>query len=55
VGKCKTVEEIVSRGMQLIADYDLSALLVTRSENGMTLLQPGKAPAAFTNASAGSV
>lgn len=44
VGKCKTVEEIVSRGMQLIADYDLSALLVTRSENGMTLLQPGKAP-----------
>jgi D-beta-D-heptose 7-phosphate kinase / D-beta-D-heptose 1-phosphate adenosyltransferase len=30
--------------MQLIADYDLSALLVTRSENGMTLLQPGKAP-----------
>jgi len=44
VGKCKTVEEIVSRGMQLIADYELSALLVTRSENGMTLLQPGKAP-----------
>jgi len=44
VGKCKSVEEIVSRGMQLIADYELSALLVTRSENGMTLLQPGKAP-----------
>ena len=43
-GKCKTEEDIVSRGMQLIADYELSALLVTRSENGMTLLQPGKAP-----------
>ncbi|WP_312464404.1 PfkB family carbohydrate kinase, partial [Pantoea endophytica] len=25
VGKCKSVEEIVSRGMQLIADYELSA------------------------------
>ncbi|MBW1215127.1 D-beta-D-heptose 7-phosphate kinase/D-beta-D-heptose 1-phosphate adenosyltransferase [Pantoea allii] len=44
VGKCKTENEIVERGMQLIADCDLSALLVTRSENGMTLLQPGKAP-----------
>ncbi len=44
VGKCKNEEEIVSRGMQLVADYELSALLVTRSENGMTLLQPGKAP-----------
>ncbi|MGK3143454.1 bifunctional D-glycero-beta-D-manno-heptose-7-phosphate kinase/D-glycero-beta-D-manno-heptose 1-phosphate adenylyltransferase HldE [Pantoea sp. C2G6] len=44
VGKCSNEEEIVARGMQLIADFDLSALLVTRSENGMTLLQPGKAP-----------
>ncbi len=44
VGKCKTEEEIVTRGMALIADYDLSALLVTRSENGMTLLQPGREP-----------
>ena len=43
-GKCKTEADIASRGMQLIADYALSALLVTRSENGMTLLQPGKAP-----------
>lgn len=44
VGKCQNEEEIVSRGMQLVADYELDALLVTRSENGMTLLQPGKAP-----------
>lgn len=44
VGKCKTEDEIVTRGMALIADYDLSALLVTRSENGMTLLQPGREP-----------
>ncbi|MDU3068909.1 MAG: bifunctional D-glycero-beta-D-manno-heptose-7-phosphate kinase/D-glycero-beta-D-manno-heptose 1-phosphate adenylyltransferase HldE [Escherichia coli] len=38
VGKCKTEEEIVERGMKLIADYELSALLVTRSEQGMSLL-----------------
>jgi D-beta-D-heptose 7-phosphate kinase/D-beta-D-heptose 1-phosphate adenosyltransferase len=40
-GKCKDEEEIVERGMKIIADFDLSALLVTRSEQGMTLLQPG--------------
>ncbi|ATV45489.1 bifunctional D-glycero-beta-D-manno-heptose-7-phosphate kinase/D-glycero-beta-D-manno-heptose 1-phosphate adenylyltransferase HldE [Pectobacterium sp. CHL-2024] len=43
-GRCKTEDELVERGMQLVADYDLSALLITRSEQGMTLLQPGKAP-----------
>ena len=44
VGRCKDEAQLVERGMQLIADFDLSALLVTRSEQGMTLLQPGKAP-----------
>ncbi len=44
VGKCKTEGEIVERGMKLIAAYELSARLVTRSEQGMSLLQPGKAP-----------
>ncbi|MTD38486.1 bifunctional D-glycero-beta-D-manno-heptose-7-phosphate kinase/D-glycero-beta-D-manno-heptose 1-phosphate adenylyltransferase HldE [Erwinia sp. CPCC 100877] len=44
VGKCRSVDEIVERGMKLISDFELSALLVTRSEQGMTLLQPGKAP-----------
>ncbi|MGB9098672.1 bifunctional D-glycero-beta-D-manno-heptose-7-phosphate kinase/D-glycero-beta-D-manno-heptose 1-phosphate adenylyltransferase HldE [Erwinia sp.] len=44
VGKCKDEAEIVERGMELMAKFDLSALLVTRSENGMTLLQPGKKP-----------
>ncbi|GKW25203.1 bifunctional D-glycero-beta-D-manno-heptose-7-phosphate kinase/D-glycero-beta-D-manno-heptose 1-phosphate adenylyltransferase HldE [Pectobacterium polonicum] len=43
-GRSKTEEELVERGMQVVADYDLSALLITRSEQGMTLLQPGKAP-----------
>ncbi|WP_428944235.1 bifunctional D-glycero-beta-D-manno-heptose-7-phosphate kinase/D-glycero-beta-D-manno-heptose 1-phosphate adenylyltransferase HldE [Pantoea sp. FN060301] len=43
-GKCQDEAEIVSRGMALMQQFELSALLVTRSENGMTLLQPGKAP-----------
>ncbi|MEC5344469.1 bifunctional D-glycero-beta-D-manno-heptose-7-phosphate kinase/D-glycero-beta-D-manno-heptose 1-phosphate adenylyltransferase HldE [Brenneria populi] len=43
-GRCKNEEELVARGMQLVADYQLSALLITRSEQGMTLLQPGKTP-----------
>ncbi|WJY15853.1 bifunctional D-glycero-beta-D-manno-heptose-7-phosphate kinase/D-glycero-beta-D-manno-heptose 1-phosphate adenylyltransferase HldE [Pectobacteriaceae bacterium CE90] len=43
-GRCKDEDDLVVRGMKLMADYHLSALLVTRSEQGMTLLQPGKAP-----------
>ncbi|MDP8162434.1 bifunctional D-glycero-beta-D-manno-heptose-7-phosphate kinase/D-glycero-beta-D-manno-heptose 1-phosphate adenylyltransferase HldE [Pasteurella skyensis] len=42
MGKCKTDEELVEKGLQLIANYDLSALLVTRSEKGMTLLRPNQ-------------
>lgn len=41
-GPCKNEEELVSHGMAIIADYELSALLITRSEQGMSLLQPGK-------------
>ncbi|WP_369789687.1 bifunctional D-glycero-beta-D-manno-heptose-7-phosphate kinase/D-glycero-beta-D-manno-heptose 1-phosphate adenylyltransferase HldE [Rouxiella sp. WC2420] len=44
VGPCKTEDQLVEKGMALIAGFELSALLVTRSEQGMTLLQPGKAP-----------
>ncbi|AXW85848.1 bifunctional heptose 7-phosphate kinase/heptose 1-phosphate adenyltransferase [Lonsdalea britannica] len=43
-GRCRDEDDLVARGMQLMADLDLSALLVTRSEQGMTLLQPGKTP-----------
>ncbi|TKI04906.1 bifunctional D-glycero-beta-D-manno-heptose-7-phosphate kinase/D-glycero-beta-D-manno-heptose 1-phosphate adenylyltransferase HldE [Martelella alba] len=43
-GHCRDENEMVRRGMALIADYALSALLITRSEQGMTLLQPGKDP-----------
>ncbi|HIF6578543.1 TPA: D-glycero-beta-D-manno-heptose-7-phosphate kinase, partial [Serratia marcescens] len=44
VGHCKDEAELVARGMKLVADFELSALLVTRSEHGMTLLQPGVEP-----------
>lgn len=44
VGHCKNDAEIVAKGLKLIADFDLSALLVTRSEKGMTLLRPNQDP-----------
>ncbi|WP_373820380.1 bifunctional D-glycero-beta-D-manno-heptose-7-phosphate kinase/D-glycero-beta-D-manno-heptose 1-phosphate adenylyltransferase HldE [Glaesserella sp.] len=42
VGVCKDDEDITAKGLKMIADYDLSALLVTRSEKGMTLLRPNQ-------------
>ncbi len=42
VGECKTEEDIVEKGLKLIKDYDFSALLITRSEKGMTLLRPNQ-------------
>lgn len=39
VGRCRDEEEIVAKGQQLMTELDLSALLVTRSEHGMTLLR----------------
>lgn len=44
VGPCKNDEELVSKGMDLLMDLQLDALLVTRGEKGMSLLQPGHAP-----------
>ncbi|AEW44722.1 biproductal, ADP-L-glycero-D-manno-heptose synthase, N-terminal putative kinase and C-terminal putative sugar nucleotide transferase [Serratia symbiotica str. 'Cinara cedri'] len=44
VGHCKNENNLVERGMKLITDFSLSALLITRSEYGMTLLQPGVVP-----------
>ncbi|WP_412498992.1 bifunctional D-glycero-beta-D-manno-heptose-7-phosphate kinase/D-glycero-beta-D-manno-heptose 1-phosphate adenylyltransferase HldE [Vibrio furnissii] len=44
VGKVKTNEELVAKGEALIEQFDLEALLVTRSENGMTLLRRGMDP-----------
>ncbi|SDS66421.1 D-alpha,beta-D-heptose 7-phosphate 1-kinase /D-beta-D-heptose 1-phosphate adenylyltransferase [Halopseudomonas litoralis] len=42
VGVCSTEQELVDRGMALIEELDLEALLVTRSEQGMTLLRRGE-------------
>ncbi|WP_300004473.1 bifunctional D-glycero-beta-D-manno-heptose-7-phosphate kinase/D-glycero-beta-D-manno-heptose 1-phosphate adenylyltransferase HldE [uncultured Cedecea sp.] len=44
VGKCHSEEQLVTRGMALIAEFSLSALLITRSEQGMTLLRPDVEP-----------
>jgi len=44
VGHCDSDEQLVERGLALIKRFDLQAILVTRSENGMTLIRKGKAP-----------
>ncbi len=40
VGKCQSEQDMFSKAKQLIADLDLDALLLTRSEKGMTLFYP---------------
>ncbi|MFT6987353.1 MAG: D-beta-D-heptose 7-phosphate kinase/D-beta-D-heptose 1-phosphate adenosyltransferase [Psychromonas sp.] len=42
VGHCKNEQELVERGLALIKKFDFQALLVTRSENGMTLIRAGQ-------------
>lgn len=42
VGKCYNNKQLIYNGMKLINDFEWSALLITQSENGMTLLQPEK-------------
>lgn len=42
VGPCKTEEELVRRGKDLAKELALDALLVTRSEQGMTLIRVDK-------------
>lgn len=39
VGKCADQQQLVERGMNLLSELQLSALLVTRGEHGMSLLQ----------------
>lgn len=41
VGDCPTEAVLVNKGQKLLRDLDLKALLVTRGEQGMTLLQGG--------------
>lgn len=40
VGRCRTEQEIAAKGAVLMQQFDLQGLLVTRGENGMTLLRP---------------
>lgn len=42
VGACKSENELVEKGQTLLETLNLEALLVTRSENGMTLLRKDK-------------
>jgi len=42
VGKCKGEDDIIAKGEALIEQLDLQALLVTRSEHGMTLIRKGQ-------------
>ncbi|MGD8784478.1 MAG: bifunctional D-glycero-beta-D-manno-heptose-7-phosphate kinase/D-glycero-beta-D-manno-heptose 1-phosphate adenylyltransferase HldE [Thioalkalispiraceae bacterium] len=39
VGHCKSDEDVENKGVQLLKQLDLQALLVTRSERGMTLIR----------------
>jgi len=39
VGVCKSEAELVAKGQALLSELNLSALLITRSEHGMTLLR----------------
>lgn len=39
VGLCRSEEELVSKGQQLLTELELDALLITRSEHGMTLIR----------------
>jgi D-beta-D-heptose 7-phosphate kinase/D-beta-D-heptose 1-phosphate adenosyltransferase len=43
-GEVKDEQDLIDKGLALIDRYDFEALLVTRSEHGMTLLRREKAP-----------
>ncbi len=44
VGECRDEDDIVGKGQKLREQLGLDALLVTRGEHGMTLLEAGKPP-----------
>jgi len=44
VGHCKTDKELFERGAQLVKELNLEALLITRSEHGMTLIRENEEP-----------
>ena len=44
VGKVKSDDDLVEKALGIIETFELGALLVTRSEHGMTLVRPGHKP-----------
>jgi D-beta-D-heptose 7-phosphate kinase / D-beta-D-heptose 1-phosphate adenosyltransferase len=44
VGDCKSNDDLIEKAEQLCSELDLDALLVTRGENGMTLIRDKEAP-----------
>ncbi len=44
MGPCPNDDSLLQRGDQLLREQQLTALLITRSERGMTLLRPHEAP-----------
>ncbi|URJ25152.1 bifunctional D-glycero-beta-D-manno-heptose-7-phosphate kinase/D-glycero-beta-D-manno-heptose 1-phosphate adenylyltransferase HldE [Candidatus Blochmannia ocreatus (nom. nud.)] len=47
-GLCYTEKVLISRAQEIIIDYDLHAILLTRSEQGMTLFIKDRDPLYFT-------
>ncbi|WP_331828479.1 bifunctional D-glycero-beta-D-manno-heptose-7-phosphate kinase/D-glycero-beta-D-manno-heptose 1-phosphate adenylyltransferase HldE [Candidatus Blochmannia sp. SNP] len=47
VGFCRNEKILINRAQEIIIDYNLSALLITRSEQGMTLCTRNAAPLYF--------
>lgn len=41
VGHCEHEQDLVEKGLQLVRDLGLEAMLITRGEHGMTLIRPG--------------
>lgn len=42
VGRCHTEQELIEKGIELLRVLSIDALLITRSEQGMTLLRDGE-------------
>lgn len=40
VGHCENEDELVKKGLRILSDLELEALLITRGEAGMTLIRP---------------
>lgn len=42
VGACRSEDDLIDKGQRLLRELDLSAVLITRGEEGMTLLREGE-------------